>query len=161
LIKEAIKILYAIIFLFIFFSISSCKKKSTCQFASVPNSLVLLIKKNNQILTDNILKNIRLSYIENGNKKYITDLTEAIAPYDNKGILTTRNIGTISNGNINTYYIEYPNDWPTDTLYVHYIPPSPATSCIYVEEPVKFNNQLAPVDTSFHFDSPVYILNKQ
>ena len=99
---------------------NNCKKSSpTCHYASVPNSLILQFKKNGQILSDSILSNVKLSYFLNGGKKYVSDFSIATdTNYLNMGFMGTRNIGTISNGNINTFYIEYPNGWDIDSVYV-------------------------------------------
>jgi len=78
------------------------------------------------------------------------------------GFLGSRSIGLISaDENIKTYYIEYPNNWVTDTLLVDYQPRSLSTNCNYVLKSVNFNSVIPIIDTSFHFDAPVYLLNKQ
>ena len=37
---------------------------------------------------------------------------------------------------------------------------TPATNCLYVQNSVKQNGQLSTTDGAFHFDSPVYVINK-
>jgi hypothetical protein len=141
----------------------SCSKSKGCYYDSIPNSLILILKKNGQAVPDSILRNTKLFYLINDSSKFVTDFSTATdSIYFNMGFILTRTIGFLSGDeNIKTYYLEYPNNWNTDTLFVDYTEPSLATDCAYILHPVKFNNQLAPVDTSFHFDSPVYILNKQ
>lgn len=155
-----IKLFYLIaIFICIFLSFSSCKKKG-CHWASVPDTLILEFRQYGSQLPDSILQKVKLSYFDNGTKKYISDLAVASdSTSSNLGLMGTRNIGSISSGSNNKFYIEFQNGWSKDSIYMHYIPPSEKTNCSYKQEPLKFNNQIAPIDTSFHFGSPVYILN--
>jgi hypothetical protein len=146
-------------FVFVSLLFFSCSKytKGACQFYNPPSALFFLLKKDGQILPDTILQNVKLSYYVNGVKSYIPDLSEATDFYAGQGILATRDIGFLS---IKTYYLEYPNNWNTDSLYVDYIAPSISTNCLYILDTVKFNTQLAPIDTTFKYE-PVYVLNKQ
>lgn len=147
------------IFICSFLSFSSCKKKG-CHWASVPDTLMLEFRQNGSQLPDSILQKVKISYFDNGTKKYISDLAVASdSTFSNLGLMGTRTIGSISSGSINKFYIEYSNGWSKDSIYVHYIPPSEKTNCRYKQEPLKFNTHTAPVDTSFHFGSPVYILD--
>ena len=143
----------------------SCSKFSDegCHYVSIPNSLILILKKDGQIVHDSILQNTKLFYLVKDSIKFVTDFSIATdSNYSNDGFVLTRTIGFLSGiDTIKTYYLKYPNNWSTDTLFVDYTEPSLATDCAYILHPVKFNNQLAPVDTSFHFDSPAYVLNKQ
>lgn len=142
-----------------------CKKtsNSTCKYDAIPSSLILKISKSGTILTDTQLRECKLSYIESNTKKYVTDFVLSLDVNSrNKGLIASRLIGILSADNgIKTYYIEYPNDWITDTLYVDYLPHTPATNCVYVQNTIKFNGQNASIDNNFHFDSPVFVLNKQ
>jgi len=106
------------------------------------------------------LQNIKIAYLDNGIKKYLTDVNSATDYYANSGILATRTIGIISaDYNIKTYFLELPNAIKSDTLYVDYPSKSPATNCQYVLQTFKFNGKLTIIDSSFKFQ-PVYVLNK-
>ena len=150
------------LFLVLFFSCSKYTK-GQCEYLSIPNSLILILKKNGQIVPDSILQKTKLFYLVKDSIKFVTDFSISTdSNYFNMGFIGTRTIGFLSgDDSIKSYYLEYPNSWSTDTLFVDYTAPFLVTDCVYILHPVKFNNQLAPVDTSFHFDSPVYILNKQ
>jgi hypothetical protein len=117
---------------------------------------------NGQVVPDSILSKVKLSYFEGAVKKYVADFSIATNGYPNMGFIGTRTIGIMSaDSSIKTYYLEYANSWKTDTLFADYLSRSPATNCLYVLQTIKFNNQSTPIDTSFHFDSKVYVLNKQ
>lgn len=156
------KILFAsCILIASFLTNCSNSNEKTCKYASVPNSLNLKITKSGAIVSDLILSETKLSYYEKNNKKYVSDfsINNIESNFKNKGLISTRNIGVISaNNNIKTFYLEYPNGWKTDLLYVDYIPNTPETNCMYVLKPIKVNNVLAIEDNSFIF-KPVYEIN--
>ncbi len=160
------KVLMIITILLLSHWISSCKKStsdSQCKNVAMPSSLILRIFKNGIKTSDLILKDVKLSYYEANTKKYVTDFTinNLETSYQNMGLITTRLIGILSaDDKIKTYFIEYPNSWVSDTLYVDYSPRSNTNSCQYVQQPCKNNNQQCLIDNTFNFDSPVYIINK-
>ena len=156
----------AIVF-FIFLSISliCCKKSnsdSQCKYDAIPSSLILKITKSGIILSDTDLGDCKLSYYDNSVKKYVSDFAlSSDTANRNKGLIASRLIGVLSADNkIKTYNIEYPNGWASDTLYVDYLPHTPATNCLYVQNSIKYNGQIAQTDSNFHFDSPVYVISK-
>lgn len=158
------KIIIAVLSLCSFSTFLLCCKKSsqpTCKYDSIPSSLILKFTKNGNPVGDNILTNVKLSYFEGSTKKYVTDFAISTDTVNqNKGLKASRNIGILSaDNNIKTYYIEYPNGWTEDTLYVDYLPNTPSTNCVYVQNAIKVNVQMASIDSSFHFDSPVFIVN--
>jgi hypothetical protein len=166
--KTKILFVIAIMIVGTAFVLFACTKisgpNSGCQFSEVPFSLILEFRKGGVVLGDSILSGAKLSYFDGGNKKYVPDFTisNLDSGYQKKGLITSREVGFLSgDGNIKTYYLEYPNGWTKDTLYIDYLTRSPATNCVYVEKPPKFNGKVAPVDSVYDFDSPVYILNKQ
>lgn len=144
----------------------SCKKTNSdniCKYDAMPSSLILKFLKNGVKVSDLILKDLKLSYYEANTKKYVSDfsINNLETSYQNMGLITTRLIGVLSaDNNIKTFFIEYPNSWPSDTLYVDYSPRSNTNGCQYVQQPCKCNSQLCLIDNSFNFDSPVYVLNK-
>ncbi len=126
----------------------------------MPSSIFFILKNSGQRLPDSVLQKTKMAYLENGSKKYISDVNGATDNYSNYGILTSRLIGfTSADNNIKTYYLEYPNSSTVDTFFVDYLPSSLSTNCQYVLQTVKFNGKLAAIDTSFKFQ-PVYVLNK-
>ncbi len=68
-------------------------------------------------------------------RKNIPDLSQATDSYANKGILTSREIGTFEN---QIFYLEYSDGLSTDTLFVSDVLPSPATNCQYKTTQIKF-----------------------
>jgi hypothetical protein len=143
-----------IFLLFIFFINCTKSDENVCKWDAMPDSLILKITKSGTIVSDLVLAEIKLSYYENNAKKYVKDFTieNVDTNIRNKGYISTRGIGTLSgNNNIKTYFIEYPNGWPTDTLYVDYLPNTPETNCRYVLNPVKINNTLADTEYSTDF----------
>jgi hypothetical protein len=141
-----------------------CKKSNnnTCKYVAMPSSLILKISKSGIPVTDIILSNCKLNYLEANEKKYVTDFTlSQDVANQNKGLIASRLIGNLSaDKGIKTFYLEYPNGWTTDTLYVDYLPHTPATNCLYIQNPLQCNGQLSSIDNSFQFDSPVYKINK-
>lgn len=148
-----------ILFTVVVFISCTNKNTSTCYYSTEPPTLFFLIQRNNKKIADSILQNTKLSYFENGTKKYITDIYNAIGDYANKGVLTSRTVGIQSSEkNTKTYYLEFPNGLPTDTLYIDYSAPSPSNNCRYILQSFKLNNKTVSIDTSFRFQ-PVYVLN--
>lgn len=134
---------------------------SGCEFSAIPSSLILEFKKDGTIMPDSILAGVKLSYNDGGAKKYVSDFTisNLDSAYQRKGLITSREVGFLSaDKNLKTYYIEYFNGWANDTLYVDYITRSPATKCVYVEKPPKFNGSILGADSAYAFD--IYIINK-
>lgn len=132
-------------------------------YDAVPSSLILKITKSGTVVPDLDLLNVKLSYFENNEKKYVSDfmINSNNMEVSNKGFIFTRNIGVLSaKNNIKTYYLEYPNGWQTDTLYVDYLPNTPATNCQYVLNPIKVNDILSTVYITSLFNLPVYEINK-
>ena len=105
------------------------------------------------------MDSVKISYFDNSSKKYLSDLSYAIDYYANKGILTSRKIGSSSgNMEIKTYYIEYPSNLKKDTIFVYYNKPSINNGCVYRLAAVKFNTKVAVIDT-FKYQ-PVYLFEK-
>ena len=151
-------------FVLFFCSITSCEKStpggSGCKWAAMPSSLFFKIKINGQVQPDSFLQNVKISYLKDGTKSYLNDLTLAIDYYANKGILATRMIGIVSaDMNIKNFTIEYPNNLSNDLFNVDYLPSTPSSNCVYVLNKVSFNNVDASIDNSFMYQ-PVYTLNK-
>ncbi len=100
---------------------------------------------------------MRLSYVLDGSKKYINDLSHAVDFYANMGIMTTRTIGTLG---ARTYVLEYNDNLLTnDTLFANYTYETPESNCEYRLLQIKFNNVIVTADTTFSYQ-PVYIFNK-
>ncbi len=132
----------------------NCSKTSSCHYAAEPPIIFLQIKKNGKFFNSDTLIQIKLSYIKNGVKTYLNDLTEATDLYSNKGILTSREFGVSS-----IYLIEYPYGLTTDTLFINLPTASPETNCQYFIKEVKFNNSVVTPDNSLGAQ-PVYVFNK-
>ena len=161
--KNQIIIFMKIFVLALFFSNCSKSKDDICMYDAVPSSLILKITKSGTVVPDLDLLNVKLSYFENNEKKYVSDfmINSNNMEVSNKGFIFTRNIGVLSaKNNIKTYYLEYPNGWQTDTLYVDYLPNTPATNCQYVLNPIKVNDILSTVYITSLFNLPVYEINK-
>lgn len=136
-----------------------CTKTKKCQYTSPPLSFFFLIKQGGNRLPDSVLDNTRIFYFENGIKKQLSDLVRATEEGRELGVLTTRLIGLLSaDQNIKTFIIEYPVD-PADTLYVDYVSPTPANNCLYSNNLVRFNNQVATPDPAITAQR-VYVFNK-
>lgn len=146
-----------IVFSFASFFTQCSKAKKSCESYNPPSSLFFQIKNNGGIVDSSILNKTRLSYFQNGVKVYVADWGPATDFYADKGILTSRTIGTFEN---QVFYLEYPNDYNTDTLNVQNALPTQSTNCEYVVKEIKYNGQIVHPDTSFGYQ-PVYILNKQ
>ena len=138
-----------------------CKKNSECSSAAPPLSLFFLIKENNDTLPLSILESVKMSYIVGGKKNYIYYLGPAIDYYANEGILVTNSIAElITQNDIQTFFLEYPNSNTVDTLNIQCFPPTENTGCQFKWGNIKFNGQSAQIDTSFKYQ-PVYIFNKR
>lgn len=149
------KIFFIILFLSVPILFLTCKKSNLCNSVAVPPVFFFQIKESGIIISDSILASLKISYFVNGSKEYISDLSQATDFYANKGILTSRQIGTFQD---QTFFIEYP-DADIDTLMVSNILPSPSTNCEYKISKIEFNNSIISKDTSFGYQ-PVYIFNK-
>lgn len=115
------------------------------------------IKINGEILPDSVLNNLKISYIQNGTKKYISDLGQAVDYYANMGIMTTRSIGSMG---VQSYNLEYNNGFATDTLFADYSSETPSTNCQYLLRQIKFNNITVVGATTFSYQ-PVYVFYKK
>lgn len=127
--------------------LTSCSKsQNKCHYVSPPRSFFFLLKKNGNRLPDSILDNIRIAYMKNGSKLYITDLVRATGDGREMGILTTRLIGTLSaDNNIKPFSIEYP-DGTVDDLFIDYSPPSLSNNCVYIINQIKYNGLVSQPD---------------
>lgn len=162
--KNQIIIFMKIFVLALFFSNCSKSKDDICEYEAMPNSLGLRITKSGTVVPDLDLLNVKLSYFENNEKKYVSDFSINNIELNNrdKGYISSRIIGILSaKNNIKTYYLEYPNGWQTDTIYVDYLLNTLATNCQYVLNPIKLNNISATVYVTADFGGkPVYEINK-
>jgi hypothetical protein len=160
------KILIILSALILFFGIAACKKtknETDCKYDAIPNSMFLKITKNGIVLNDTVLANCKLSYIDGAIKKYITDFSKnnLASQYQGMGLISTRLVGILSADNsIKTFYLEYPQAWSIDTLTIDYLKPTPSTNCLYIQNSVKQNGVPAEIDSSLHFNSPVFIIAK-
>ena len=146
----------------------SCKKNKECPVFwgyLPPRSLFIELKQGGKRLPDSVLNNLKLSYIQNSTKLYISDFYRVSDNWYSLGIMVTREIGLKSgDSNIKNYYIEYPNG-TMDTVYVDYRhltqceADTSACNCLYPIYAVKFNGIFAPLDTTL-IDEPVYLFNK-
>lgn len=155
-----------IVFYFLIFGLFACKKtnsESSCKYDALPNSLILKITKNGKVLDDSILADCKLYYNEGLVKKYVNDFTfnNLEAQYKGRGLISSRRIGILSaDYNIKTFYIEYAQSWPVDTLSIDYLKPMPSNNCLYLQNTVNHSGVAAAVDSSFLFNSPVFIIAK-
>lgn len=134
------------------------KNSNTCHWAAEPPDFIFQINHNGKIIPDSILNEIKISYYQNGIKKYIPDLgTATDTNYINRGLMGSREIGTFEN---QTFFLEYSNGFAIDTLIVNNLLPTPATNCQYKVKQIRFDNQTPLIDTSFKFSWPVYIFIK-
>ncbi len=144
----------------------SCNKSVREGPQVIPSSLFFVVKKNGIRLDDITLDNMKLYYLKNGNKTYISDFQRGTGDGYNLGVQTTRNIGDISaDENIKDFYLEFPNA-DIDTLYVNYRHLSENDAfnnpcyCYYPLEQVKYNGTLASPDPTitqqkvYRFDKP-------
>ncbi len=154
-----------IIIIIVLFTNCSKSKDNVCEYDSIPNSLTLKISKSGDIVPYLVLLNVKLSYFENNEKKYVSDFSpdNVVLNLRDKGYISTRLIGILSaKNNIKTFYIEYSNGWENDTLFVDYLPNTPENNCVYSLNPIKVNNVLATIYTSPDFGGEkIYEVNKQ
>lgn len=140
-------------------ALQHCSKSKRCEYSSPPASLFFLIKKDGSRLPDAVLENTRIFYMENGNRKQLTDLVRATDEGHALGVLTSRLIGVISaDQHLKTFFIEYPA-YSTDTLYVAYSPPGRDNNCVYTRDQVLFNNELITPELVISTQQ-VYVFNK-
>lgn len=151
------KIILGICSLIVITTFFSCKKtNNSCKNYTPPNSLFFQVIMNGDILPDSILENLKMYYMKNGTKVYITDLSLGIEVFSKKGIMTTRSVGTLG---ANYYILEYENGLQSDTLYVDYSDATPATGCRFLLKKVTFNKDEITASDSFGYQ-PVYIFHK-
>ena len=161
--KKTKTILHILLFILL---IPSCSKSTdnTCKYVAIPNSLVIRITKSGVIIPYLSLLNVKLSYFENNEKKYVSDFSPDSVNLNlrDNGYIATRQIGILSaKNNIKTYYIEYSNGWENDTIYVDYLPNTPENNCVYSLNPLKVNDILATIYTTPDFGgTKVYEINK-
>lgn len=146
----------------------TCKKKQECPVFwgyLVPHTFNFIVKTNGMRLPDSILNNLRLFYLSDNSRQYVSDFGRAGSDGYNLGAMLTRDIGLKSgNNNIKDYYLEYPGG-SIDTLFVdyrHYTACEADTSkcgCIYPLYAVKYKGAAAPIDTSIH-QIQVFLFNK-
>lgn len=162
-IVHIMKFFLGAVILFSIFYVYSCSKSSRCYYsAPPPSTLILKMNYKGQPISDSILYLTKLSYYENDNKKYVADFKiVSDTNYKNRGLVGTRSVGvTSADKGIKRFFFEYPNNLMIDTLHLDYLPYSPATNCMYKFKQIKFNSRVPDIDTTFHFSSPVYVLNK-
>lgn len=163
------KTILALLIIMTILQSSSCNKKDPLGPQIINNSLIFVLKKNNNRLPDSILNNIKMYYYTNGQKIRMSDLERGIDEgtflANSLGILATRNIGATSgDDNIKSYYLEYPNG-TQDTLFVDYrhVSYNEAVNnncyCYYPLIEVRYNGQVAPIDTSISAQK-VYLFKK-
>ncbi len=155
------KFFIVIIALLIFQVTVSCNKTNRCTYDSPPPTpLFFKVKKNSKSLSGST-DSLKLYYITNGQKKYLTDLFQATGVLLNKEILGSSTIPILSaDKDIKIFYIEYTNNWSTDTLFYDNLTFSPNTNCQYLLNAIKYNSQIPLTDTTFKYPL-VYIFNKK
>ena len=139
-----------------------CNKESdsTCQNVPGPAPGLLFQIKYNDTVVHNANEFIRIYYQANGVKTYINDIFKAVDSLGDKGIFGAGIIGTLRvTQNIKTFYIEYLNNWSTDTVVYDMISYSPKTNCQYLLKEITYNNQIPNIDTLFNCPI-VYVFNK-
>lgn len=137
-----------------------CSKSTSnsCRYTSPPDSFFFLIKKNNDRLPDSVLNGIRISYSENGARKYLTDLTRATEEGYALGVMTTRLIGIISADQvIKDFIIEYPSTYSNEPLHIDYQSPSKNNGCAYSLQQVNYNGHAVSPDPAITVQR-VYLL---
>lgn len=158
-----LKIILYIFGFTLFIGASNCSKSNKCYYDTPPNSLFFLLKKGGDRLPDATLTNLKISYIEDGEKKFLPDLIRGVneggVDAFTMGIMTTRLIGILSaDNNIKDFVIEYA-DGSRDSLFVNYEGPSTNTNCFYVIKQVKYNNQVSLPDPTITLQT-VYLFIK-
>lgn len=113
-------------------------------------------------MSDDDLQKLKLRYSANGETKYFTGFSPCLIDpsYKDKGlILVGWEIGLLSaKSNLKEFYIEYPNGWREDTLYVDYLPQSPETNCQCIQNEIRVNGVKAAIDSQMN--PPAYIIDK-
>jgi hypothetical protein len=107
------------------------------------------------------LELIKISYYQNGEKKY-ADLITRPDSLTNNGLVESRDAAYYSwDQNIKTFYLEYPNNLPTDTLMINYLR-NLQTNCDFITNPISVNNKFVQVDSTgfIKFDLMPYLINK-
>ena len=87
-----------------------CSKYDKCAFDTylVPHSLFFIVNKSHQRLDDITLNSIKLFYYKDVNKVYVSDFIRGSEEAYNLGVLTSRDIGSISGDEgIKDFYLEY------------------------------------------------------
>ena len=151
--------------------IAACSKSNEYNnLRSIPYSIFLKITKNGNRLPDSVLDNLKLSYYQNGSKKYISDFIRCI----NEGGINARDLGFMTTNiiginsgdyNIKDYYIEYPNG-TNDTLFVDYRHLSTADAandscaCLYPLKQLKYNGIKPKLDTTIKYQT-MYIFESK
>jgi hypothetical protein len=147
----------------------SCKKSNNYGPQVIPDSLIFVIKKDGNRLSDSILNNMKMSYFENGIKNYMSDFVRATneGPYNgyDLGIQGSRLVGILSSEKgIKNYFLEYP-DGSQDTLYVDYrlLKENEAKKdpcyCYYPLTAVNYNHTTPNMDTSIKWQK-VFLFSK-
>ena len=154
--------------LVLFFLQMHCSKYDKCAFDTslVPHSLFFIVNKSHQRLDDITLNSIKLFYYKDVNKVYVSDFIRGSEEAYNLGVLTSRDIGSISGDEgIKDFYLEYLGG-DIDTLFVDYKKLNQEDACNhpckcnYPLESVKFNGVAAIPDTSIKVQK-VYLFNKE
>ncbi len=153
--------LLAVLIIVTFFITNCNKSPNACSASAEPPSFFFQLKRNGIPLSSRILEGVSISYMSNNIKKYITDIrvsTDTITSA--RGIIGSRGIGTFENQNL---FIEYANNYTSDTFNIQNMIPSLLNNCQYKIKSVSFNGQIIQGDTTFpnYYNEPVYIFNKQ
>ena len=126
-----------------------CSKYDKCAFDTylVPHSIFFIVNKSHQRLDDNTLNSIKLFYYKDVSKVYVNDFIRGGEEAYNLGVLTSRDIGSISGDEgIKDFYLEYLGG-DIDTLFVDYKKLNQEDACNhpckcnYPLESVKFNGK--------------------
>ena len=145
-----------------------CSKYDKCAYDTylVPYSIFFIVNKSHQRLDDNTLNSIKLFYYKDVSKVYVNDFIRGSEEAYNLGVLTSRDIGSISGDEgIKDFYLEYLGG-DIDTLIVDYKKLNQEDACNhpckcnYPLESVKFNGVAAIPDTSIKVQK-VYLFNKE
>ena len=145
-----------------------CSKYDKCAFDTylVPHSLFFIVNKSHQRLDDITLNSIKLFYYKDVTKVYVNDFIRGSEEAYNLGVLTSRDIGSISGDEgIKDFYLEYTGG-DIDTLFIDYKKLNQEDACNhpckcnYPLESVKFNGIAAIVDTTIK-EQKVYLFNKE
>ena len=155
-------------FLILFLLQMQCSKYDKCAYDTylVPHSIFFIVNKSHQRLDDNTLNSIKLFYYKDVSKVYVNDFIRGSEEAYNLGVLTSRDIGSISGDEgIKDFYLEYTGG-DIDTLFVDYKKLNQEDACNhpckcnYPLESVKFNGVAAIPDTSIKVQK-VYLFNKE